>query len=344
MELICLEGSPWSAKVLWILDACSINIQKRPFEPFVDEIWLRYKLGLWPWQRRYWTRLTVPIAIVQPEGSDTGGSGSCVLTESMDIAEWALRNAPGKEPLTDATLLKLRYWNDLSDVILQFGRAAFVEAAKRDVRVAIEVLSPPWMKRLPHFLTKLVMTVALRVFAMKYRRENAQSKLEAVMDAVKRIRAALKEGGGQYLVNGRHVDGRKPTHLPNVNHLPEDRVQSNTKCPGQVFVCRHCDFHCVELLGAQRGSHALLNTKEVPDRCCGSPAGVRRCESLQGRNLSASPAGSEDAVVSGGSSEERHHSAHGGQVQIRHPIDLILSFPGMTSLGRLQRNGVPGQL
>eukprot|EP00439_Symbiodinium_sp_Y106_P032552 s2870_g3.t3 len=203
MELICLPGSPWSAKVMWILDACSISVQKRPFEPFVDEIWLRYKLGLWPWQRRYWTRLTVPIAIVQPEATNTGGSRSCVLTESMDIAEWALRNAPGKEPLSDATLLKLRYWNDLSDVILQFGRAAFVEAAKRDIRVAIEVLSPPWMKRLPHFLTKLVMTVALRVFAMKYRRENAQSKLEAVMDAVKRIRATLKEGGGKYLVNDR---------------------------------------------------------------------------------------------------------------------------------------------
>lgn len=31
--------------------------------------------------------------------------------------------------------------------------------------------------------------------------------------------------------------------------------------------------------------------------------------------------------MSGGSSEERHHTAHGGQVQIRRPIDLILSFP-----------------
>ena len=207
LELICLPGSPWSAKAFWILDACSISFRKRPFEPFADELWLRYKLGLGPWHRRFWTRLTVPIAIV-PTGTS---NGSGVLTESFDIAEWALRKSPGDEPLTDATLQALRGWNDLSDVVMQYGRAAFVDAAKKDVRVAMEVLAPPWMKKLPYFIKKLVMTVAVKVFAFKYGRENAGSKLEAVMEAVQKIRAALQNGGGKFLMNDRREHLAKKT-------------------------------------------------------------------------------------------------------------------------------------
>ena len=198
LELICLPGSPWTAKVLWILDACSIDFTKRPFEPFVDEVWLRYKLGLWPWQPRFWSRLTVPIAIVHPTA---GTEKPCILTESFDIAEWALRNSAAGGPPSAATLLKLRYWNDLSDVILSFGRAAFVDAAKKDIRVAIEVLAPPWMRKLPYFITKPLMKFAVTVFAFKYRRENAASNQEATMQAVQRIRAALKEGSGKFLMS-----------------------------------------------------------------------------------------------------------------------------------------------
>ena len=204
LELICLPGSPWTAKVLWILDAASIDVSKRPFEPFVDEIWLRYKLGLWPWHGRFWSRMTVPIGIVNPTSIASTGSGKAeVMMESFDIAEWALNRSAVVEKPTDATLSKLRYWNDLSDVILRYGRAFFVDAAKRDVRVAIEVLSPPWMKKLPYIITKPLMYVALRVFAFKYRRENADSSLESVLQAVRKIRAALKEGKGKYLMNDR---------------------------------------------------------------------------------------------------------------------------------------------
>ena len=95
---------------------------------------------------------------------------------------------------------KLRAWNALSDVLLEYGRAAFVNVAKKDVAVAIEVLSPPWMKKLPAFLVAAVMKLAVRIFAFKYRHENQQSTRRLALQAVQKIRAAIQSGKGQYLM------------------------------------------------------------------------------------------------------------------------------------------------
>ena len=191
VELISLLGSPWTAKALWILHHCGIPFHRRPFEPMVDEVWLRYKLGLWPWHRRFWSRLTVPIAILK-----TPNQPSRILLDSLDIAEWAMTTSS----TSNADMSKLRPWNALSDVLLEFGRAAFVKVATTDVQAAIDVLAPPWMKKLPTFLVTIIMKVAVRVFAFKYQNENQQSKSSVALEAVQKIRGALRSGNGQYLV------------------------------------------------------------------------------------------------------------------------------------------------
>ena len=190
VELICLPGSPWTAKAVWMLHHCGISFQRRPFEPMVDEIWLRYKLGLWPWHGRFWGRLTVPIAILKDDSKP-----SRVLSDSFDIAEWAMSTSSKTVEVS-----KLRPWNALSDVLLEYGRAVFVKVATTDVRAAIEVLSPPWMKKLPTFLVGIIMKVAVRVFAFKYRHENLQSSSSLALEAIQKLRAALRSGKGQYLV------------------------------------------------------------------------------------------------------------------------------------------------
>lgn len=199
VELISLLGSPWTAKALWILDLCGINVHRRPFEPFADEIWLRYKLSIWPWDPRFWSRFTVPIAILRDNQKESE-TQSGILLDSLDIAKWALKRSAPEE--TQRVWPELQRWNALSDVLLNFGRAHFAKVATRDVRVAIEVLSPPWMKKLPAFLVRFIMKIGVAVFAFKYRREN-QCNLDAVLAAVQEIRAALQKGKGKYLMGDR---------------------------------------------------------------------------------------------------------------------------------------------
>eukprot|EP00434_Breviolum_minutum_P013548 symbB.v1.2.011941.t1/scaffold814.1/size160240/11 len=191
VDLISLLGSPWTAKAIWILHHCGIPFHRRPFEPFADELWLRYKLGLWPWHLRFWSRFTVPVAIKKFKKLQ-------ILMDSFDIAEWAITTSETKPEVEE--LRQLRHWNTLSDVLLEYGRANFVKAATRDVRVAIEVIAPPWMKKLPSFLVTMVMKVAVKVFAFKYRHENSHSTSSAVVQAVQQIRAAIQGGKGKYLL------------------------------------------------------------------------------------------------------------------------------------------------
>lgn len=192
VELICLPGSPWTAKTQWILHHCGILFSCRALEPVVDEIWLRYKLGLWPWHRQFWRRFTVPIAILRKANEPTR-----ILTDSYDIAEWAMT----KSTETSLDLTKIRAWNQVSNALLEYGRAAFIKAAKKDVRVAIEVLSPPWMKKLPTTLVVMIMKVAVRVFAFKYRYENDHSSENTVLLGLDQIRSTIQRGQGQYLVD-----------------------------------------------------------------------------------------------------------------------------------------------
>jgi len=192
VDLISLLGSPWTAKAIWILHHCGIPFHRRPFQPFADELWLRYKLGLWPWHLRFWSRFTVPIAIIKKFKKLQ------ILMDSFDIAEWAITTSETKPEVEE--LRQLRHWNTLSDVLLEYGRANFVKAATRDVRVAIEVIAPPWMKKLPSFLVTMVMKVAVKVFAFKYRHENSHSTSSAVVQAVQQIRAAIQGGKGKYLL------------------------------------------------------------------------------------------------------------------------------------------------
>ncbi|CAJ1371472.1 unnamed protein product [Effrenium voratum] len=197
VELLCLPGSPWSSKAMWILSLCKLPFQKRPFEPMVDEVWLRYKLKLWPWQWRFWQRLTVPVAIIR----EPAPKGTTVLTDSFDIAAWALaRSSPSPSP---EQVAQLRRWNALSDAVLNFGRADFVRAALKDVRVAVEVIAPPWMRKLPLLFSGLVMWVAVRVFAWKYADKNKESTREVVQEAMRQVSVALKSGKGRYLVEDR---------------------------------------------------------------------------------------------------------------------------------------------
>lgn len=194
VDLISLLGSPWTAKTIWILHHCGIPFRRRPFEPFSDELWLRYKLGLWPWHLRFWSRFTVPIAIIKFKKP----GDARILMDSFDIAEWAITTSETKTEVEE--LRQLRHWNALSDVVLEYGRANFVKAATRDVRAAIEVIAPPWMKKLPSFLVTMIMKVAVKVFAFKYRHENSQGTSSAVVQAVQQIRAAIQGGKGKYLL------------------------------------------------------------------------------------------------------------------------------------------------
>eukprot|EP00438_Fugacium_kawagutii_P034714 Skav216628 [mRNA] locus=scaffold3008:460655:461197:- [translate_table: standard] len=102
---------------------------------------------------------------------------------------------------SDLDLKKIGAWNQVSDALLEYGRATFIRAAKKDVRVAIEVLSPPWMKKLPATLVAMIMKVAVRVFAFKYRYENDNSRKNTVLLGLDTIRSAIQRGQGKYLVD-----------------------------------------------------------------------------------------------------------------------------------------------
>lgn len=187
VDLICLLGSPWTSKALWVLDHAGVPFKRRPFEPMVDELWLRWKMGLWPWHAAFWRRHTVPIAILQRPREPKR-----ILSDSFDIAAWAIGSGD---------MSTFRTWNKLSDVILDYARACFARAATRDVGLAIEIMAPRWLKKLPAFLVRMVMTMGVKVFAMKYRHENRESSDPAVvLQAVGKVREALCSGKGRYLV------------------------------------------------------------------------------------------------------------------------------------------------
>ena len=189
VDLICLLGSPWSSKALWALEHAKIPFKRRPFEPMVDELWLRFKLGLYPWHAGFWQRHTVPIAVVQRPNEP-----SRILSDSFDIATWAMKSGD---------ISTFRTWNKLSDVILDYARASFARVATRDVQLAVEILAPRWLKKLPAFLVRMVMTLGVKVFAMKYRRENLDSDPAVVLEAIGKLREALRKGQGRYLVDDR---------------------------------------------------------------------------------------------------------------------------------------------
>lgn len=181
-----LAQSPYTEKARWALDHHAIAYRYHEHVPMLGEVFLRLKAR----GRPTGTKASVPLLVDGPD----------VLPTSLAIARYADRVGRGAALFPEEQLDEILRWADLSDRILDIGRARVMEGLRTNPEAQREAL--------PSFIPGVLrgalapMAVSGGMFlAAKYhipkdaKREAA--KLPALLDE---IRAAL--GGRPFLQSG----------------------------------------------------------------------------------------------------------------------------------------------
>lgn len=127
-----ISYSPWSEKARWALDACGVEHRRRPYQPLLDELMLRRRLGTWRGP------VSVPILDL----------GTDVLADSFDIAKYADRCAGSDEQriLRSEDEDHIRRYDALSQRGLAAGRALGLARIVQD-KEALAELVPRGIRR-----------------------------------------------------------------------------------------------------------------------------------------------------------------------------------------------------
>ncbi|KXZ55791.1 hypothetical protein GPECTOR_2g1341 [Gonium pectorale] len=177
-ELVSLSISAWSLKARFALKHHAIKYRTTPYMPLISELTLR--LRLWEWRRK----LTVPIMFTPSDG---------VLMQSYDIARWADAHSarPGAEVLfPPGKEAEIGSWNDKSDAVLFYGRAALVESLLEEPS-ELRTLVPGSLRWLGPLGVAFVRTVTLRL-RNKYRAEGSSTSLDKALEVLREAKASLR--------------------------------------------------------------------------------------------------------------------------------------------------------
>jgi len=185
VQLVFLDQSSWSERARFALQIASIKLEVSrgeavKYTPFVDELWLRYKMGKWS------GKVSVPVLFVS--GKPIAGS--------RDIALWASQQSSGKLQMGDEDLLnKVENASDL--VMLATRYRGCIRIAEAGVYDAQDL--PPGAGWLPASVARFATRRVFRKIADKYKRpgETMESDKEDMRKGLSILTNLLKAAGGK---------------------------------------------------------------------------------------------------------------------------------------------------
>jgi glutathione S-transferase len=186
-ELVGLSYSPWTEKARWALDHCGVGYRYTEHLLILGMPSLRAKLGRWK------GGVTVPAFI----------DGSTRLTDSFLIARHADRE--GKAGLfPEGAVDRVREFNDLSESALDAARVALLfrmDADRDSRRQSLPGFVPRALRPAFEPVARLGMAYIRSEFALAGK--TAEGSEETIRQVLKRLRAALAEGRGDYVIGER---------------------------------------------------------------------------------------------------------------------------------------------
>jgi len=182
-----LLQSPYTEKARFSLDHHAIAYRYHEHVPLLGEVFLRLKAR----GRPPGTRATVPLLVDGPE----------VLTSSLAIARYADRAGRGAALFPDGRLGDVLRWADVSDRILDIGRAGVMEGLKQNKVAQREALPSFIPGALRGALAPVAVTGALFLASKHGVPKDAAreaAKLPALLD---QVRSALGGTSGSFLLS-----------------------------------------------------------------------------------------------------------------------------------------------
>lgn len=181
-----LAQSPYTEKARWALDHHAITYRYHEHVPLLGEVFLRLKSR----GRPSGTKASVPLLVDGPD----------VLPTSLAIARYADRVGRGAALFPEDRLDEVLRWADVSDRILDIGRAAVMAGLRKNAEAQREALPSFIPRALRGALAPVAASAALFLAAKHAVPKDAKleaRKLPAILDEV---RSAL--AGRPYLLSG----------------------------------------------------------------------------------------------------------------------------------------------
>jgi glutathione S-transferase len=183
-QFIGEDFSPWTEKARWALDHHGIRYLFKPYQPLIDEPWLRLKT------RNLTRKATVPVLASKRE----------LLTDSFDIARWAEQHGDGSPLFPTGLENEIAKWNECSDRALRAGRALFFARLARDPAAQSDNLPPIVPQRLRKILRP---TIALGLAYLRAKHGVNAVTIEQATDELSAQLSTLRQG----LARGRYLLG-----------------------------------------------------------------------------------------------------------------------------------------
>ena len=181
-----LAQSPYTEKARWALDHHAIAYRYHEHVPLLGEVFLRLKAR----GRPSGTKASVPLLVDGPD----------VLPTSLAIARHADRVGRGAALFPEDQLDAILRWADVSDRVLDIGRAGVMEGLRKNPAAQREALPSFIPGALRGALAPMAVSGALFLVAKHGVPKDAKreaAKLPALLDEV---RSALS--GGPFLLSG----------------------------------------------------------------------------------------------------------------------------------------------
>ena len=181
-----LAQSPYTEKARWALDHHAIAYRYHEHVPLLGEVLLRVKAR----GRPPGTKPSVPLLVDGPD----------VLPTSLAIARHADRVGRGATLFPEDQLADVLRWVEVSDRILEIGRAAVMVGLRRNRTAQREALPPFIPPALRGVMAPMAVTASLFLTAKHSVPRDAAGEAEKLPAVLDEVRRAL--GGGSFLLAG----------------------------------------------------------------------------------------------------------------------------------------------
>lgn len=189
--LFSLSVSPWSEKAKWAMDYSKVSYERKEFTPMISTPLVRLKT------KNLLGKITAPLLI----------DGDEVFGESFDIAKHANSLSKEKSLFPSDKQQEIRYWNTISENILEAGRALVVTRMQTNREACLKSLPP----EIPDALRPLMLPVAKTgLFYLKkkygFSEENVQQYQQVIRENLLVLRDALANGSPYLLDEFSYAD------------------------------------------------------------------------------------------------------------------------------------------
>ena len=184
IKFVNIALSPWSEKARWAMDYTETHYQSIPFTPMITNLKARYL------SKNFTSELTIPIAV----------DGQQILNDSFEIAKNTNNKTQNKNLFPAGYREELSSWNELSEQLLKITRIRVIPRMKANKHLMLALLPsfiPDWLKPFMGAIAKK----SLDDLAKKYPVDDQASEKQ-LKDGLNRLRTALKESGGGYILGG----------------------------------------------------------------------------------------------------------------------------------------------